>query len=372
MVITTKIKLYPPNKSKLEMLTFLSKENKRCVNWWIDKIRLIGSTSIKTLYGKYYRDGRKEFNIGSEHLVQMLIAAIRISRIAKKRRSESPYLKQEMIFLKYSLIKLDGNNLGISFLGKKHWFPFKSREIPKGILRESKIKNINGEWYCFLSVDVSEPKQRDYKKILGVDLGVAKIATIADKNGDRNKFFRGEPMRDKRNHYQNLRAKLQPKIKQGNVYRFLKRISKKESNWMKDTNHKISREIVDYAKANKMSIAVENLAGIRERINTTNKKSRKMLSNWSFRQLVDFINYKARLSGLAMFAVDPRETSRMCPKCKNVSRLNRKSQSRFQCNKCKYSSNADRIGAMNIAQRAAGLSVHPLARGQLANAPASV
>lgn len=372
MVITTKLKLYPPNKSKLEMLTFLAKEGHRCINWWIDKIRLLGSTNIKMLYGRYYKDAKKDFSIGSENIVQMLVSAIRISRTAKKSRRDSPYLNQEIIFVKSRLLKVDKNNLGVVFRGETHWFPFKSREIPKGILRESKIKNINGEWYCFLSVEVAEPKVKAYKKILGVDLGVAKIATMADGNGNRTKFFRGEPMRDVRNHYQNLRVKLQPDIKKGNVYKFLKRISKKESNWMKDTNHKISREIVNYAKANKMSIAVENLSGIRERINTFNKKSRRMLSNWSFRQLVDFINYKARLAGLAMFAVDPRETSRMCPKCKNVSRLNRKSQSRFQCNKCQYSSNADRIGAMNIAQRAAGLSVHPLARGQLANAHTSV
>lgn len=372
MVITTKLKLYPPNKSKLEMLTFLSKEGRRCINWWVDKIRLIASANLKVLYRKYYQEAKAEFSLGSEHINQCLMAAIRISRIAKKSRRDSPYLSQETIFVKSRLLKVEKNNLGVVFRGETHWFPFKGREIPEGILRESKIKNINGEWYCFLSVEVTEPKVKAYKKILGVDLGVAKIATMADKNGDRTKFFRGEPLRDKRNHYQNLRAKLQPDIKKGNVYKFLKRISKKESNWMKDTNHKISQEIVDYAKANKMSIAVENLNGIRERVKVMNKKSRRMLSNWSFRQLVDFINYKARLAGLAMFAVDPRETSRMCPKCKNVSRLNRKSQSRFQCNKCQYSSNADRIGAMNIAQRAAGLSVHPLARGQLAIAPTSV
>lgn len=354
------------------MLTFLSQENKRCINWWIDKIRLLGKTSLKELYRRYYQEAKLEFPIGSEHLNQMLMTAINISRVAKKKRRNSPYLKSEMIVVKSRLLKIEKNNLGFLFKGETHWFPFKSQEIPKGILRQSTIKNVNGEWFCFLSVDVSEPKSKAYKKILGVDLGVAKIATMADKNGDRTRFFRGEPMRDKRNHYQNLRAKLQPEIKRGNVYRFLNRIAKKEANWMKDTNHKISREIVSYAKANKMSIAVENLSGIRERINTYNKKSRKMLSNWSFRQLVDFINYKARLAGLAMFAVDPRETSRKCPKCSNVSRLNRKSQSRFQCNKCQYSSNADRIGAMNIAQRAAGLSVNPLARGQLAVAPTSV
>lgn len=371
MIITLKLKLYPPNKAKNDLLTFLAKEEKRCVNWWVDKIRLAGSTKLKALFKAHYQDARKEFQIGANKTTQALLTAIRIARTVKKRRRESPYLKSELVILKYNSLKVDKNSLGIVFKGETHWFPFKARKIPSGAFGESVVKKVNGTWYCSLRVKVAEPKAKAYKKVLGVDLGISKIAAIADGKGRHTKFFRGEALRAKRNHYQELRRVLRPKVKQGNVYRLLKRISKKESNWMKDTNHKISREIVNYAKAHKMSIAVEDLKGIRSRAKTLNKKSRRMLSNWAFRQMVDFINYKARLAGLAMFAVNPRETSRTCPKCKNVSRSNRKSQSRFECNKCEYASNADRVGAMNIAQRAAGLLVNPLTHGQLATALAS-
>jgi len=368
MITTIKLKLYPPNKAKNDLLTFLAKEEKRCVNWWVDKIRLAGNTNLKGLYGDHYKDARREFQLGANNTTQSLMVAIRIARTAKKRRRESPYLKSELVILKYNLLKVDKNNLGIVFGGETHWFPFKAREIPQGAFGGSVVKKINGDWYCSLAVKVGEPKAKAYKRVLGVDLGISKIAAIADGKGKHTKFFRGEALRAKRNHYQELRKTLRPKVKQGNVYKLIKRISKKESNWMKDTNHKISREIVNYAKAHKMSVAFEDLKGIRSRAKTLNKKSRRMLSNWAFRQMVDFINYKARLVGLAMFAVDPRETSRTCPKCKNVSRNNRKSQSRFECNKCEYSSNADRVGAMNIAQRAAGLLVNPLTHGQLATA----
>ena len=123
---------------------------------------------------------------------------------------------------------------------------------------------------------------------------------------------------------------------------------------MNDINHKISREIVNIALKNKRSIAIENLTGITERLKV-NKKTRSMLHKWSFKQLADFIKYKAHLVGLEVSSVDPRETSRMCPKCGFVSRSNRKSQERFICNKCGYESNADRVASMNIAQRATGL-----------------
>jgi len=94
-----------------------------------------------------------------------------------------------------------------------------------------------------------------------------------------------------------------------------------------------------------------------------------MLTGWSFRQLTNFIKYKARLVGLEVSSIDPRETSRRCPKCGYVSHLNRKSQERFICRKCHYESNADRIGAMNVAIRATELMASPSVCGQRAIAP---
>ncbi|MBT9146754.1 MAG: hypothetical protein DDT32_00496 [Syntrophomonadaceae bacterium] len=50
--------------------------------------------------------------------------------------------------------------------------------------------------------------------------------------------------------------------------------------------------------------------------------------------------------------VDPRNTSRTCPKCGNIDKKNRKSQSKFKCTCCGYVANADINAACNIACRA--------------------
>src|SRR5689334_5810057 len=109
MVTTTKLKLYPPNKSKLEMLIFLSKEHPRCVNWWIDKIRLLGSTSLRDLHHRYYADSKKEFSIGTESICNMLFVAIRMARISKKSKRHSPYLNKNILFIKGRLLKINEN-----------------------------------------------------------------------------------------------------------------------------------------------------------------------------------------------------------------------------------------------------------------------
>lgn len=352
MIITRKLKLYPPNKNKEKLLIRTAELQTACVNYWIEKIKEIESTSIKELQKRFYYEARGKFKLGATMTQLAEYTAIRLVRTSKKKRRDAPSLKSQIMSV--SNLKIDKNNLGISFGEGYFWIPFKSQTIPEGRFKESKIKKINNNWYCFLSVEVKEPKVKKYKRTMGVDLGLAKIAVIADSNGKNTKFFRGEQLRAKRSYYYQLRKKLQPKIKQGNVYKLLKKLSKKESNWMTDTNHKISREIVNIATKNKRTIAIENLAGIRERIKAT-RKVRRMLHSWSFNQLASFIEYKARLAGLHCVSVDPRETSRKCPKCGYISRSNRKSQERFKCKHCGYESNADRIGAMNIAQRATEL-----------------
>jgi len=353
MVITRKLKLYPPNKEKRELVEKIALLQSNCVNFWIDKIKELGSVNLKELQKKYYHEAR---NTGLTAMLTQtaMHTAIIIARTSKKRRIDTSYLKRKMISI--SRVIIDKNNLGVLISGGRTWLPFHSQEIPKGIIRESKIQKINGTWYCFLAVDIKEPKQKKYKRFLGVDLGLAKIATVADNKGKNTTFFRGEQARFTKQKYYEMRKKLQPLIKKGNVYKLLKRLKKKEYNWITDMNHKISRKIVNLAKQKKMGISVENLTGITERL-TFNKKTRRMIKGWSFRQLQVFIKYKAHLEGLPYVTVDPRETSRGCSKCGYVSRSNRKSQSRFKCNKCGYETNADRNGAINIAKRATGLIV---------------
>jgi IS605 OrfB family transposase len=359
MVITKKLKLYYPNKNKERLLLDVAKRQTACVNYWIERIREIKGTSIKELQSKFYYSAKKKFGFGSLMTQLAMYTAIRLVRTSKKKRINAPFLKKEIISI--SNIKVDKNNLGLVFGKGRIWIPFHSQEIPNGTIKESKIKKIGNDWYCFLAVDVKEPKIKKYKRFMGVDLGIKKIAVISDWNGNNTKFFRGGVLGDTRNHYLQLRKKLQPKIKQGNVYKLLKRIGNKESNWMRDTNHKISKEIIMIALRNKRSIALENLTDIRE--SKVNKKTRSILNKWSFRQLADFIKYKARLNGLEVSSIDPRDTSKTCPKCGFISRANRKSQERFKCNKCGYESNADRIGAINIAQRATELLAMPVIRG---------
>ncbi|GAW91707.1 transposase, IS605 OrfB family, central region [Calderihabitans maritimus] len=77
-----------------------------------------------------------------------------------------------------------------------------------------------------------------------------------------------------------------------------------------------------------------------------------MMSGWNFRGLASFIGYKAALAGVSLIYVDPKETSKTCPKCGNISSHNRKVQGWFRYTKCGYQSDAERVGALNVAAKA--------------------
>ncbi|MFI1398061.1 RNA-guided endonuclease InsQ/TnpB family protein [Streptomyces sp. NPDC020681] len=62
--------------------------------------------------------------------------------------------------------------------------------------------------------------------------------------------------------------------------------------------------------------------------------------------------HKAESAGRRLIPVDPRNTSRTCPACGHVSGENRTTQEKFECTSCGHTSNADQIGALNVAVRA--------------------
>lgn len=60
------------------------------------------------------------------------------------------------------------------------------------------------------------------------------------------------------------------------------------------------------------------------------------------------LEYKQAWNGGSVIAVNPRNTSRTCPCCKQIAKENRLTQAKFECVVCGYSNNADLVGAINI------------------------
>ncbi len=115
-------------------------------------------------------------------------------------------------------------------------------------------------------------------------------------------------------------------------------------------NHRISEMLVVKAKDTGRGIALEDLKGIRERI-TVRKAQRRTQHSWAFHQLRSFIEYKARIAGVPVVLVHPRNTSRTCPNCGHCDKKNRPTRDHFHCQSCGFAGPADGIPAVNIRGR---------------------
>ncbi len=213
-------------------------------------------------------------------------------------------------------------------------------------VRQSDLILRDSVFYLAVVVDAPEPTPDDPTGYLGIDLGIVNIA--ADSDGVT---YSGGQVNGLRKRHAKLRSKLQANGTKAATRLLVKR-SRKEARFATNINHTISKRLVTKAKGTGRGIALEDLSGIRDRI-TVRKSQRRQHSSWAFLQLRHFIEYKAKLAGVMVKLVDPRNTSRTCPECGCVDKANRTSQSQFSCVSCKFSGLADTVAAGNISRRAA-------------------
>jgi IS605 OrfB family transposase len=191
---------------------------------------------------------------------------------------------------------------------------------------------------------------------LGVDLGIVNLAT--DSEGEH---FTGKVIRIVRGRYHLRRQRLQ-KVNTKNAKRRLRQIRRRESRFQSDTNHCISKKLVQKAAVSCKAIALEDLTGIRERV-TVRHEHRYERHSWAFFHLRAYITYKAAQAGVPVHLVDPRNTSRTCSACGHCEKANRKSQAEFLCRNplCRHAMNADHNAAINISRKERAAVNRPMA-----------
>jgi IS605 OrfB family transposase len=202
----------------------------------------------------------------------------------------------------------------------------------------------NHRFYLAVVVDAPEANQYDPTGALGVDLGLVNLAV--DSNGTT---YKGESVDRVMVRNERIKAKLQ-ECGSKSAKRHLKRLSGDEARYRRNMNHNISKRLVATAKDTGRAIVLENLKGIRAQT-TVRKAQRRRHNSWSFNQLRQFIEYKAKLAGVPVIYVNPRGTSHTCPRCGFQAKHNRPRRDRFECVRCGLAGPADYIAALNIAAR---------------------
>lgn len=203
-----------------------------------------------------------------------------------------------------------------------------------------------GVFYLYLCLNIPTPLSIETQGFLGVDLGIVEIASDSAGN-----HYSGHAVKRVRKNVKEHRRQLQRKQTHSAKKR-LRKVARRQSRFVRDTNHCVSKKLVATALHRNKTLALEDLKGIRERACTVSPSMRWLLGNWAFDQLQQFVSYKAEAAGLRVVLVDPRNTSRTCSCCGYCDKANRTSQSRFCCLRCGFEANADFNASRNIEARA--------------------
>ena len=198
--------------------------------------------------------------------------------------------------------------------------------------------------YAYISVIVPEkPEMIPYENIIGVDRNTTGHIVVSANLTTGQVRMMGKKAQHIHTKYRNIRTTLQ---KQGK-YRKVKQMKNRENRIVKDLNHKISRELVDRAQVQHAALVFEDLSGIRN-TKKQNHSFKPSLHSWSFYQLQQFVEYKAKLLGVPVLYVDPAYTSQECSKCGVLGQRYKKD---FKCPACGHVDHADVNAAFNIALR---------------------
>ncbi|MBR3861733.1 MAG: transposase [Oscillospiraceae bacterium] len=212
------------------------------------------------------------------------------------------------------------------------------------------------KWFLFLTYSFF-PMQHDLdpEKYLGVDLGeccalyassVGEYGSLKLEGGEITAFAkqleaRKRSMQKQAAYCGEGRIGHGTKTRVADVYKMENRIA----NFRDTVNHRYSKALIDYAVKHQYgTIQMEDLSGIK---NDTGFP--KFLRHWTYFDLQEKIDAKAREHGIHVVKVNPQYTSQRCSKCGSIDSRNRKSQKEFCCLNCGYKVNADFNASQNLS-----------------------
>lgn len=341
MVLTKQFKLCP-TKEQTQILDIMGREYISLINDILDyaislgQMPMLSSASVHAPLPSTVRG-------------QCTLDARSIWRKTKKLKGKFPVLRKPVIVWNNQNYKISESSISVPVYesGKTHRIQIKAL-IPHDVfnlLKNSKLGTLriskkNSKYIAQISYEAAESMPTG-TAAMGIDLGIKCPAVAVFNDGTVRFYGNGRQNKFVRRKYAKRRKKL-GKVKK---MKALKKMDNKEQRWMKDQDHKLSRQIINEAiSRNVGTIKLEALSGI----SAATRKSRKnnhSLHNWSFYRLSLFIEYKAKLAGIKVEYVNPAYTSQTCPICGCVHKANDRT---YICPDCDYKSHRDIIGARNI------------------------
>ena len=176
-----------------------------------------------------------------------------------------------------------------------------------------------------ISIEKEYPQPIDNPRyVVGVDVGSTTLAAVTVFDTETLKtvkqLYLGRDVAIRQRKYLERRQKLQSHADTGSekAKKYIKRIKRKQANFVKTRSGQISKEIVNIAKSYNASVAIEKLS-IRGRKGKFNKTANRKINQIPHAQLREFLISNCEMFETPLDQIDTYHTSKWCPYCGSVN-----------------------------------------------------
>ena len=356
MTVTAKIQIAVDTDSKALLDKTMSVYRNAC-NYVSDYVFHTHNLKQFSLNKMLYYKLREKFGLKSQ-MAQSVFKTV-IARYKSILETEGKWIRPSFKRPQYDLVwnrdySLTQNCFSLNTLNGRVKLPYFAKGMSKYFdhtvykFGTAKLVSKHGKYFLHIPVtyDVEESSLSDICNVVGIDRGINFVVATYDSR-HKSGFVSGKAIKQKRAHYSKLRRDLQMRHTPS-ARRRLKSIGQRENRWMQDVNHQVSKALVENNPKHTLFV-LEDLTGIRSATERVRNKDRYVSVSWSFYDFEQKLIYKAKQNQSSVIKVDPRYTSQCCPVCGHIEKSNRnKKLHLFFCRNCGYTSNDDRIGAMNL------------------------
>jgi putative transposase len=242
-------------------------------------------------------------------------------------------------------IRANHHSLRLPTLGRVRIKPGDHGYIPTLKYGQATVSEKADRWYVsVLGVETEEATPNGLPSI-GVDLGVARLATLSNGKVIENPKALAAGAKRLRRAQQSLSRKKKGSFNRGRARAKVARVHAQIGNLREDALHKATT----FLAKNHGVIVIEDLQ-VKNMVKKGNRKRglNRVLHDASFGEFRRQLEYKAKLYGARVVAVPAAYTSQRCSCCGHVEAANRPSQAAFCCLSCGHAANADHNAAINI------------------------
>jgi putative transposase len=252
--------------------------------------------------------------------------------------------------------ELDAGNRRIRF-PKLGWLRYRKSRAVEGTIKNIIVSCVANKWYASIQTEreVAQPVH-SATSIVGIDLGVTRFATLSDGTVFEPVNALGKHAETLAKHQRCLSRKIKfshnwKKQKQ-KISRLHHRVAHTRHDFLHKTSTLISKNhamiVIEDLKVKNMSKSAKGTVEAPGRCVKAKSGLNKSILDQGWGEFRRQLEYKQAWRGGEVLAIDPRNTSRICPACRHIAAENRKTQAKFECVECGFAENADLTAAINI------------------------